>query len=81
LSQEFSTILQLGTAVLVGFGVWFLQDIRTQMRDMRKAMDEKVDIADCDRKTHSCIPPALFKHTHTGLPETSEVILRGAAQR
>lgn len=77
LSQELSTLLQLGTAVLVGFGVWFLQDIRAQIRDMHKTLNEKVDIADCERSRGGCIPQALFKHTHTGLPEGAEVIIKG----
>jgi hypothetical protein len=77
MSTELSTLLQLGTAVLVGFGVWFLQDIRTQLRDMRKEIEEKVDIKACEGTRKACLPGVIFRHTHSGLPEGSEVVLKG----
>jgi hypothetical protein len=77
MSAELSTLLQLGTAVLVGFGVWFLQDIRSQIKDMREELKEKVDVKDCEAARKTCIPGVIFRHTHSGLPDGSEVILKG----
>ena len=46
--MTFETAIQLGVAVLCAFGVFFLNDIRGEIRDLSKKIDSKADKTDVD---------------------------------
>jgi hypothetical protein len=55
MTLDLATVLQIGTTAFVGVILYILQDLRTQFKDMRILVDEKLDRNEHEKDQSRCV--------------------------